>query len=106
MGDVEYSADSSKHLARVSKMIVYTSRGCVRCAMLKKWLKSRDIEFMEKNLDDVDVMADLIMRNAVVLSAPALEVEEALFTEDQIFDENGSIKDMLQENLEGKINGL
>ena len=102
MSNLEYSADSPKHFARVSEMIVYTSRGCVRCAMLKKWLKSRDIEFMEKNLDDVDVMADLIMRNAVVMAAPALEVEGALFTEDQIFDERGSIKDTLLGILEAK----
>ncbi len=74
-----------------------------KCEMLKKWLKSRDLEFIEKNLDDVNVMTDLIMRNAVVLSAPVLEVEDALFTEDQIFDDNGLIKDELLAILEEAI---
>jgi len=95
MSDGEYSAGSPGRftIARAQNgIVVYTSSGCVRCAMLKKWLKNRNIEFIEKNLDDVDVMADLVMRNAVVLAAPALEVEEALLTEDQIFDEDGAIK--------------
>jgi hypothetical protein len=45
-------------------------------------------------------MADLIMRNAVILSAPVLEIEEALLTEDQIFDDDGAIKDALVEIFE------
>ncbi len=95
MSDGEYSAGSPSHftITRAQNgIVVYTSNGCTRCAMLKKWLQSRNIEFIEKNLDDVDVMADLVMRNAVVLAAPALEVEEALLTEDQIFDQDGAIK--------------
>jgi glutaredoxin len=101
MGDTSYSADSASWLTGNSEMVIYTSRGCVRCAMLKKWLESKDIGFTEKNLDDVEVMADLIMRNAVILAAPALEVEEGLLTEDRIFDEKGLIKDGLLALLEG-----
>jgi len=47
----------------------------------------------------MDVMADLVMRNAVVLSAPALEVEGAVYTEDQIFDGDGLIDTRLLEIL-------
>lgn len=95
MSDEECSAGSPRHftITRAQNgIVVYTSHGCTRCAMLKKWLQSRNIEFIEKNLDDVDVMADLVMRNAVVLAAPALEIEEALLTEDQIFDQDGAVK--------------
>ncbi len=100
MVDIEYPVHSLKRFKTLSEMIVYTSRECIKCAMLKKWLQSRNLRFVEKSLEDVDVMADLVMRNAVVLSAPALEVEEAVFTEDQIFDENGAIKNKLLETLE------
>lgn len=100
MSDEACSAHSLEHSMRLSEMIVYTSRGCIKCAMLKKWLKSRNIGFMERSLDDVDVMADLVMRNAVILSAPVLEFEEALFTVDKIFDENGAIRDTFLEVLE------
>ena len=54
--------------------------------MLKKWLKERNTEFEEKDLDDANVMTDLVMRNVVVLSAPALEVGDVVYTEDQIFE--------------------
>jgi len=81
---------SSKHsvnlLSTGNKVAVYTSEGCHRCTLLKKWLKERNTEFEEKDLDDANVMTDLVMRNVVVLSAPALEVGDVVYTEDQIFE--------------------
>jgi hypothetical protein len=73
--------------------------------LLKRWLKDRNTDFEEKNLEDVDVMADLVMRNAVVLSAPALEVGGTIYTEDQIFNGDGLIDTKLLEILKGNING-
>lgn len=102
MGSLKYSVDSLGRVPRVSRIVVYTSSGCPRCAMLKEWLKSREKEFEEKDLENVDVMADLVMRNAVVLSAPALEVEETVYREDEIFDRNGRINGELLHILEGK----
>ena len=91
------AVDPAKHCPRVSKIVVYTSSGCPRCAMLKKWLMHENGDFEERNLEDVDVMADLVMRNAVVLSAPALEVEGTVYTEDKIFDGDGLIDTKLLE---------
>ena len=65
--------------------MVYTSSGCPKCAMLKNWLKDRGFAFEEKPLD-MEVTADLIMKNVVVLSAPILEVEGTFYDGDQIFD--------------------
>ena len=96
-----HAVDSVKHRPRISKIVVYTSSGCPRCAMLKKWLMRENGDFEERNLEDVDVMADLVMRNAVVLSAPALEVEGAVYTEGQIFDGDGLIDTKLLEILKG-----
>jgi glutaredoxin len=73
-------------------LVVYTTSGCTRCDMLKKWLKNKDTNFEEKNLEDMEVMTDLVMRNLVVLSAPALEIEGTVYTENQIFESNGLIK--------------
>ena len=87
---------------RAKEIVVYTSSGCPKCAMLKKWLESKNTDFEERNLEDVDVMADLVMRNAVVLSAPALEVERAVYTEDQIFDGDGLIDTKILEILKGR----
>lgn len=97
MGYNEKSADSLKHGRR---LIVYTTNGCVKCATLKEWLKNRNTKFEEKSLEDIDVMTDLVMRDIVVLSAPALETENAFFTEDQIFDQNGMLNGRISELLQ------
>ena len=102
MGSLKYSVGFLKRVQQSGRIVVYTSSGCPRCAMLKEWLKSREKEFEEKDLENVDVMADLVMRNAVVLSAPALEVKENVYREDEIFDGNGRINGELLHILEGK----
>ena len=83
----------------VGRIILYTTPECPRCALLKELLKGRGVRFEEKNLDDVDVMADLIMENKFILSAPALEVGGHLYSEDQIFDENGRVRKKILEML-------
>jgi len=99
MGFSRESVGSLECPLRVKEVVVYTSSGCPRCAILKKWLKNKNANFEEKNVEDVDVMADLVMRNVVVLSAPALEVEGAVYTEDKIFDGEGLIDKELSEIL-------
>lgn len=99
MGFPRDSVSPLERPLRVKEIVVYTSNGCSKCVMLKKWLESKNADFEEKNLEDVDVMADLVMRNAVVLSAPALEVEGTIYTEDQIFDGDGLIDTRLLEIL-------
>jgi len=88
--------------SRVKEVVVYTSSSCIKCTTLKKWLKNKKADFEEKNLEDVEVMADLVMRNVVVLSAPALEVEGTVYTEEQIFDGDGLINIKLLELLKGR----
>ena len=91
MGFSEDFGSSPAH-SHADSVVVYTTSGCTRCGMLKKWLKNKNANFEEKNLDNSDVMADLVMRNFVVMSAPALEVEGVVYTDNQIFENNGLIK--------------
>lgn len=98
MGYNEKSVDS---LTCNRKLIVYTTNGCVKCTTLKEWLKNSNTEFEERSLEDINVMTDLVMRDIVVLSAPALETENAFFTEDQIFDRNGMLNGRISELLQG-----
>ncbi|MDG6222786.1 MAG: glutaredoxin family protein [Candidatus Bathyarchaeota archaeon] len=82
-------------------VVVYTTSGCTRCDMLKKWLKNKNTNFEEKNLEDSDVMTDLVMRNFVVMSAPALEINGEVYTDSQIFENNGIIKPTISKIFEG-----
>jgi glutaredoxin-like protein NrdH len=73
-------------------VVIYTTSGCTRCDMLKKWLKNKNTNFEEKNLEDSDVMTDLVMRNFVVMSAPAVEIGGEVYTDSEIFESSGLIK--------------
>ena len=73
-------------------VVVYTTSGCIRCDMLKKWLKNKNTNFEEKNLEDSNVMTSLVMRNFVVMSAPAIELNGLVYTDNQIFESNGLIR--------------
>ena len=53
MGFSEDFGSSSEHQLE-NGVVVYTSEGCPRCDMLKKWLKNKDTNFEEKNLGDSD----------------------------------------------------
>ena len=91
MGFKEYFGSSPAH-PTANGVVVYTTSGCTRCDMLKKWLKNKNTNFEEKNLEDSEVMTDLVMRNFVVMSAPALEINGEVYTDSQIFENNGLIK--------------
>ena len=73
-------------------VVVYTTSGCTKCDMLKKWLKNKNTIFEEKNLEDSNVMTNLVMRNFVVMYAPALEINGEVYTDNQIFESDGLIK--------------
>ena len=45
-------------------------------------------------------MTDLVMRNFVVMSAPAIEIDGIVYTENQIFESNGLIKTNLSKKFE------
>jgi len=93
--------NSSSAYPPASDVVVYTTSGCPRCDMLKKWLKNKNTTFKEKNLEDSDVMTDLVMRNFVVMSAPALEINGDVYTDNQIFENNGVIKSDISKMFEG-----
>ena len=98
----EHNEHSGNPLSQTDKIIVYTSNGCPKCTLLKEWLKDKNAEFEEKSIEDINVMTELVMRNLVVMSAPALEVEEAFYTEDQIFNGDSLAGSKILEILELK----
>jgi glutaredoxin len=81
------------------KITVYTSKKCPHCKALKRWLRRNNLSFTEKSLDDTDVMTELVMRNLFVLSAPAIETENRVFFQDQIFQEDNSLNPSFTETL-------
>jgi len=98
----KHSDSATVDSAQSGRIVVYTSNGCSKCVVLKEWLQTRNKEFEERSLENVDVMTDLVMRNLVILSAPVLEVGGSVLTEDQIFVGGSLATDKLLGILEGK----
>lgn len=88
-----------KSLKNSKRIIVYTSPNCPRCRQLKTWLKGKNVKFEERNIEESDVMAELILRDIYILSTPALETNGKVYTESELFDGNSSLNVDFLENL-------
>jgi len=100
-----FSAHALQNSSETRRIVVYTSNGCHKCSVLKDWLKISHRQFEERDLEDVGVMTELVMRNVVVLSAPVMEVNNTVYTEDQFFDGNTLSVNRLLGILEGNGDG-
>ena len=76
----------------MSDVTVYTSENCSKCASLKNLLTNKNIPFKTASIDNTDVMAELVMRNIVVMSAPALQIDEKVYVETDIFNDDNTLK--------------
>ena len=100
MASSSEAVGSIKKTSQDGNMIVYTTQTCPRCKMLKEWLRSRNVSFVEKDIGDSEVMADLIVRNIYVLSAPALETRGKVYAESELFNGESINEGLLQKILE------
>jgi len=105
MVSTDTSVQALPNFAGAKRLVVYTSSGCHKCSVLKEWLKTSNRSFEERSLENVGVMADLVMRNIVVLSAPVLEVDDFVHNETEFFEGNALAVNKLQGILEGIGNG-
>jgi glutaredoxin len=96
------SAQDPPSSAKMSEIVVYTSTGCHKCTTLKEWLKAANRNFEERSLENVDTMTELVMRNVVVLSAPVIEINKTIYTEDYFFEGNSLSVARLLGVLEGQ----
>jgi glutaredoxin len=86
------------------KITVYTMPTCNKCVVLKEWLKNVKTDFEELDLENVNVMAELVMKDVVVLSAPIIDVDGIVYMENQIFEGNSLAIETLKKILGGKAN--
>lgn len=105
MASTDVTAQALQKLPEVRRIVVYTSNGCHKCSVLREWLKASNRSYEERSLENVDVMTDLVMRNFVVLSAPALEVDDSVHSEAEFFEGNLLAVEKLEGILEGNNNG-
>ncbi|HID08959.1 TPA: NrdH-redoxin [Candidatus Micrarchaeota archaeon] len=87
------------------KFVVYTTANCPKCKLLKEYLASTGVRFTEKNLEDSDVAAELILKDVFDLTAPILEVDGVIVPHAEIFDGNKLLVNKLTAFLRGGSRG-
>ena len=83
------------------EVVIYTTANCPKCRLLKEYLASTGVHFTEKNLEDSDVAAELILKDVFDLTAPILEVNGVVIPHAEIFNGNKLLVNKLTAFLRG-----
>jgi glutaredoxin len=59
---------------------VYTKEGCTKCEMVKKTIKEKGLEYIEKSLSDPDNLTELLIAGIEITEAPVIENNGEFFT--------------------------
>lgn len=74
---------------------VFTKSGCAKCEHLKRILKSNNVDFVEKSLDNDDVIVELIMLNSDIAEAPVMVLDDNTI----IVNRDGFLKTLKERGL-------
>jgi len=80
-------------------LIIFSTKRCPNCEVLKKWLKNHKMRFKQKDMSEPEVMSELIMREVYSLSTPVLQINDKFLLPNNMFKENKLDELLLEENL-------
>ena len=72
------------------QITVYSLEICPNCEILKRFLKSKELEYKELDLSLPENMTELRLNNVFVREAPVLQVDDTFLTSADIF-KNGAV---------------
>lgn len=64
---------------------IYTMPKCQLCSILKNFFDRIGIRYLEVDVSNIDVMADLIMKNIFITSVPVLEINGRYYFTNDLF---------------------
>jgi len=73
---------------KITKMFVETN--CPSCKALKIFLSSRNLKYVELNIDNPEHKVDALMLN--IYTVPALMIEDKVLRASEIFDSSNSLR--------------
>ncbi|MEM2136562.1 MAG: glutaredoxin domain-containing protein [Candidatus Methanomethylicia archaeon] len=85
----------------MSTVKVYTSPNCPLCLVLKNFLNGIGIKYVEKDISDINVMAELIMNNIFATSTPILEVNGKYYFVSELFESSKLREDYIMKIFRG-----
>ncbi|MEM0084393.1 MAG: glutaredoxin domain-containing protein [Candidatus Methanomethylicia archaeon] len=72
----------------MSVVKIFTSPNCPLCMILKNFLSSIGVKYLEMDISNINVMTELIMNNVFVTSVPILEVDGRYFFVNDLFEDS------------------
>ncbi|MCQ8893225.1 MAG: glutaredoxin family protein [Methanolinea sp.] len=76
-------------MTNTDNIIVYSLELCPNCEILKKFLKEKEISFIERDLSTAEAMAHLRINGVFVREAPVLQRGDKFLTTDALFSGSG-----------------
>ncbi|HMK15798.1 MAG TPA: glutaredoxin domain-containing protein [Methanomicrobiales archaeon] len=73
-------------------LIVYTLENCPNCEMLKEYLKSRKVGYLEKDMSSAESLTDLRVNGCFAMEAPVLRKDDLFLTSAELFA-GGKVRD-------------
>ncbi|MGC9435405.1 MAG: glutaredoxin family protein [Methanomicrobiales archaeon] len=85
--------------------MVYTLEFCPNCEVLKEFLKSREVTFMERDMNSAEALTDLRINGVFVQEAPVLQVGSTFLTNADLFADGELREDAVTGAIETGVPG-
>jgi glutaredoxin len=79
-------------VSELPSLVVYTLENCPNCEMLKDYLKSRKVSYLEKDMSSADSLTDLRVNGCFAMEAPVLRKDDLFLTSAELFA-GGRVRD-------------
>jgi glutaredoxin len=66
-------------------LIVYSLENCPNCEMLKEYLASRRVSYVEKDMSSAESLTDLRVNGVFAMEAPVLRKDDLFLTSAELF---------------------
>jgi glutaredoxin len=79
-------------LSEKPALVVYTLENCPNCEMLKDYLASRRLSYLEKDMSSAESLTDLRVNGVFAMEAPVLRKDDLFLTSAELFA-GGRVRD-------------
>lgn len=74
-------------------LILYSTRSCLRCTILRAALMKRNLDWSEKSMDDAEVVTNMRLAGCFARETPVLKVDGEYWLARAIFRYNGELNE-------------
>ncbi len=86
-------------------IIVYSTRNCPNCNVLKQFLKNAQVEYAEVDMATPAALTELRMNGVFTMAAPVLQIDNRFHTFRELFDQDGINTDLISSLVKVSVRG-